>query len=1123
MDTATSSSARYTITQVVDINTIRLNEAPDPNRNIPDYGGADISAYGVGDMIFQHAQPVEGDRNALAVSSIVALPVNRVPYGSGLGTLSSEAAFTYNSTTDTLSVPFLALPMGTISTDKKAIDVSGTWDAAGVTFTAIKVAIVDTASVAGSSAFIRLSGGPLGTSNYFTVTNKGLVAIEPDMGPGGAPSALYINGNWNDATVNFKTVLIEGTQAAYNATDSVMLRVSDSTHGGTFDIKPYGRVSVAASSGIYNAFYVGQTWGVGGTIYNAVQVAITQTSYNTASRLVSITGGAAGATDRFWITAMGRVGIATDTLTASSTVVDISSTWNDGGAGLAVFNGLLITVSPTAGGSASTSTMLKAVDSVSGGSFAVRKDGRTVIDVSGATANAVTVAQAWNNAGKTYSALQIDAIQSNYAAASRLISVKGGAALGSEYVAVYGNGATEIAPVLTNAVNSTALLVNMGTLSDINATFYGLRVTLPTFVAATATYLALFSDTSQAGTNKFEIQRGAAVVHTSSNGNLLNPYILNHTWNNAGTIQSFQIKYTDTVSGISSKPFAIYGVNGATEEFSINKRGGVAVTARTNVSGTDPLNNYGLYVIHTWNDAAQLFNGLKVSVNTTNYLATGAGSHIFEANDVTNSANFYMNPNGRIVLNARGGISIASTFKQFWTAAGTTYTAHQIMVDDTASASGSKIFQVIGGASGAVERLSVGKFGNTIITVPSDTVNVAALTVNHTWNDGVTPFIALKASVTQTAYDATSRLVSVLGGAAGATDRFWVTAMGRVGISTDTLTTAGPALDITSTWNNAAVLFNGIKMFVTATARAFESKLIDCSVAGSAALFQVSVHGSAVHTCTSSVGNAFAVNHTWNGAAVTFRAVAINVVNTSSLPESSLMDLQVSTVTRFNVNHSGVTSIFSTYVPTAHDTTAGLFISHKHNATYRTMGLRMDIDASAAAPAGTAPLYIYNSTTASELLGYKISGGDYWLTGQSGGQILNLAATSGLQTQLKIRNPTATGQDALSFRYTVNNAAYVQNGFKIINVDTASDATSTIMTVLGGTTGVTTLFQMRKDGALAIGAAGDWGSGTGAVIFVANTTLAPAANPVGGGVLYVEAGVLKYRGSGGTITTIANA
>jgi hypothetical protein len=41
-------------------------------------------------------------------------------------------------------------------------------------------------------------------------------------------------------------------------------------------------------------------------------------------------------------------------------------------------------------------------------------------------------------------------------------------------------------------------------------------------------------------------------------------------------------------------------------------------------------------------------------------------------------------------------------------------------------------------------------------------------------------------------------------------------------------------------------------------------------------------------------------------------------------------------------------------------------------------------------------------------------------------------------------------------------------------------------------------------------------------VLVANTASAPAA-PASGGVFYVEAGALKYRGSGGTITTVAPA
>jgi hypothetical protein len=48
------------------------------------------------------------------------------------------------------------------------------------------------------------------------------------------------------------------------------------------------------------------------------------------------------------------------------------------------------------------------------------------------------------------------------------------------------------------------------------------------------------------------------------------------------------------------------------------------------------------------------------------------------------------------------------------------------------------------------------------------------------------------------------------------------------------------------------------------------------------------------------------------------------------------------------------------------------------------------------------------------------------------------------------------------------------------------------------------------------------GGGAG-VIGIANAGTVPSSNPSGGGILYVESGALKYRGSSGTITTIANA
>jgi hypothetical protein len=48
------------------------------------------------------------------------------------------------------------------------------------------------------------------------------------------------------------------------------------------------------------------------------------------------------------------------------------------------------------------------------------------------------------------------------------------------------------------------------------------------------------------------------------------------------------------------------------------------------------------------------------------------------------------------------------------------------------------------------------------------------------------------------------------------------------------------------------------------------------------------------------------------------------------------------------------------------------------------------------------------------------------------------------------------------------------------------------------------------------------GGGVG-IVAIANATTVPTSNPTGGGLLYVEGGALKYRGSSGTVTTIASA
>ncbi len=62
---------------------------------------------------------------------------------------------------------------------------------------------------------------------------------------------------------------------------------------------------------------------------------------------------------------------------------------------------------------------------------------------------------------------------------------------------------------------------------------------------------------------------------------------------------------------------------------------------------------------------------------------------------------------------------------------------------------------------------------------------------------------------------------------------------------------------------------------------------------------------------------------------------------------------------------------------------------------------------------------------------------------------------------------------------------------------------------------------LNTNGNLGLGGQ-SFGNGS-QVFFVADTASAPSTNPTGGGLIYVLNGALKYRGSSGTVTTLANA
>lgn len=82
-----------------------------------------------------------------------------------------------------------------------------------------------------------------------------------------------------------------------------------------------------------------------------------------------------------------------------------------------------------------------------------------------------------------------------------------------------------------------------------------------------------------------------------------------------------------------------------------------------------------------------------------------------------------------------------------------------------------------------------------------------------------------------------------------------------------------------------------------------------------------------------------------------------------------------------------------------------------------------------------------------------------------------------------------------------------------------ASASSGVMEVNNGTLGTYRDLIVRN---LGVNGAVSAGGGVG-IQFIANATTIPTTNPTGGGVLYVEAGALKYRGSSGTVTTLGPA
>jgi hypothetical protein len=170
--------------------------------------------------------------------------------------------------------------------------------------------------------------------------------------------------------------------------------------------------------------------------------------------------------------------------------------------------------------------------------------------------------------------------------------------------------------------------------------------------------------------------------------------------------------------------------------------------------------------------------------------------------------------------------------------------------------------------------------------------------------------------------------------------------------------------------------------------------------------------------------------------------------------------------------------------------------------------------------ADTASTKYWNTYNNNSTLKWYLSAAAYSTTGATGDVMAlsstGLSVTGTLSSTASMKSGT-TGTNGHLQLARSSDGATITN---FITDGTNGIINSVIDTIFQANT--TERMRITSGGNVGIGTADQFGGGV-KVVGLTNATTAPASNPTGGGVLYVESGALKYRGSSGTVTTIANA
>ena len=397
--------------------------------------------------------------------------------------------------------------------------------------------------------------------------------------------------------------------------------------------------------------------------------------------------------------------------------------------------------------------------------------------------------------------------------------------------------------------------------------------------AATAKLL----DLQVGGTTRFDVDKfGTATIATPTLTAAEDMLLITSTWNAAVTFNAIKVNITNTSSGASSTLLDLQVAS--VSKFAVTPAGDVNIDVGT-VTLADP--KTGIV-----GSATARVLGLDIQAGTSAFATTAQTG---EVTYVSIGQATLTNPAAGTIANAATlkivGALVASTNvtitnnRALWVAAGLSEFDGAVQMDSTVTVSNTGTFNL------PVRADTTTQGDLWISTTTADTLKFrdSAATRSVVTTDQTQ-------SLTNKTYSGTTLTLS---NATANTLTASITGPSVTSTNTTSL------LELAYTWNGTGAP-TALKVNVTDTASGATSKLLDLQI-GAVSRFNV-VKTGAVNVTTSTLTAAedvFAITSTWNGSGVTFNGIKINVTNTASAAASTLIDLQVASVSKFKVDVAG--------------------------------------------------------------------------------------------------------------------------------------------------------------------------------------------------------------------------